>query len=843
MGTGRQKEKGEKALRKRAEELLRKRVGDVEPETLSAEEARRLVHELQVHQIELEMQNEELRLSQEMLEESRQKYTDLYDRAPVGYFTFDREGVILGVNLTGASLLGVERGSLIGKPFPLYIKRDSQDEFYLHRRSVLEGRKMKTCELKLKTGAGREFHAELESLPAKDNTIRTAVSDITERKRAGEALAESEERYRAIFDQARDGIVLMDYNSGAVLNCNAEFEKQTGRTLEELRAMKIWELRPPDKVEAAKRKFGDVREKGEIAARDLSFLRSDGGVTEVDIVSKVVTIRGKKYIQGITRDITELKKAEEALHVKETAIASSINAIVMADLEGNLTYVNGSFLRLMGYESEEVVLGKPSASFAKDEREGARILEAIREEGGWEGEVVAKREDGSRMVARVSASMVRDANGEPLCMMASFDDITEKKQSEEELRKYRQRLEQMVGERTSELMKVNRQLMDEMEKREAMEDEVLKAQKLESIGILAGGIAHDFNNSLCAILNSISVAKMLLEPEDEAFKRLTTAEAATLRARTFTQQLLTFAKGGEPVRKTIAIGRLIRDTADFSLRGSNVNCEHAISKDIWHVHADEGQLAQVISNLVINADQAMPEGGAISVSAENVTLKAEEIPPLTKGKYVRISVSDRGVGIPGNHLPRIFDPYFTTKKGGSGLGLATTYSIVRKHGGHVAVESQVGVGTSFHVYLPASSEKIESRKRKAGRPPAGTARVLLMEDEMLIAKDVVAGLEKLGYSAEHAIDGERAIALYKDAADSGRPFDAVILDLTIRGGMGGRDTIRGLREINKDVKAIVASGYSNDPIMSNFEKYGFSGAISKPYDIYDIVDAIKETLP
>lgn len=376
-----------------------------------------------------------------------------------------------------------------------------------------------------------------------------------------------------------------------------------------------------------------------------------------------------------------------------------------------------------------------------------------------------------------------------------------------------------------------------------LQEEQQKMTKLESVGTLAGGIAHDFNNLLTGIMGNISMAKRHVEPGGKAHRRLDEAEKASERARDLTQQLLTFSRGGAPIKKAIFIGGLIKDTVDFALRGSKVRPEFSIPDDLWTIEADEGQINQVITNITINADEAMPEGGILNVAAKNTTFKRASALPLPMGNYVEIAIEDQGVGISKEHIAKIFDPYFTTKQKGSGLGLATTYSIIRNHGGHITVESVATVGTTFRIYLPASKKATPKKEEERIQPSLlGKGRVLVMDDEETIRELLSADLTEAGYTVELTKDGAEAIERYKKAEESGEPFDVVIMDLTIPGGMGGREAIKQLLEIDPDAKAIVSSGYSTDPVMADYKKYGFSAVVTKPYSVGELEKKLRSIL-
>ncbi len=380
--------------------------------------------------------------------------------------------------------------------------------------------------------------------------------------------------------------------------------------------------------------------------------------------------------------------------------------------------------------------------------------------------------------------------------------------------------------------------------RKKMQDELLKAQKLESLGLLAGGIAHGFNNILTAILGNLSLARMQLNPCKGAAKRLSECEKAAIQACDLAQQLLTFSVGGEPVKKPIDPVPLIRNAVSLVLRGTNVRSEMKLADDLWHVEADSGQFSQALRNMLINSLQAMPEGGEVIVRAGNETLGENNPHQLVPGDYLKISIEDHGCGIPSEILTRIFDPYFTTKAQATGVGLSAVYSIFKRHGGTVEVSSTVGKGSCFSVYLPAlPGFKPEDETVNICDEAQGSCRVLIMDDEELIREIASEILMFTGYEVESCADGKEALRLYKAARKENTPFHAVILDLTVPGGMGGKETAAQLLRIDPGAVLIVSSGYSNDPVIANYREYGFSGAINKPFDADALAMELDRLIP
>ena len=413
---------------------------------------------------------------------------------------------------------------------------------------------------------------------------------------------------------------------------------------------------------------------------------------------------------------------------------------------------------------------------------------------------------------------------------------------EEQLLKAHNELEQRVEERTAALAQANAALLEQMAERQRMEDELLKARKIKSVGVLAAGIAHDFNNLLTGILGYVSLAKVVAQTDAKVVAYLTEAEQACQRATALTQQLLTFAKGGAPVRHTVSLVELLRECVGFVLRGANVRGDIQTAADLWPVDVDAGQINQVIHNIVLNAMQAMPGGGTVQVRAENVVLAAGVPFPLPEGRYVKITVQDSGRGIPKEVLSNIFDPYFTTKAEGSGLGLTTAYAIVIKHEGYITITSEVGVGTTVVIYLPASQKATVSAQTHAFIPLSGSGRILVMDDEAMVRNVLRQLLESLEYTVECVQDGTEAVAAYQRAQAAGQPFAVVILDYTIPGGMGGLEALARLRAIDPQVTALISSGYTNNPVVADWAYYGFSGVVAKPYTIAQLQEALHNVL-
>lgn len=631
---------------------------------------------------------------------------------------------------------------------------------------------------------------------------------------ASQVIKEREERYKTLTNNLNVGVYRNTPGvRGKFIEVNPACVEMFGYgSREELLAVDVADLyqNPEDRQLLANELVGS----GFVKNIELQLKKKDGAsfVASVSAVAIKNEAGEVIFFDGIIEDVTERKKMEESLRESEEryrhVAEDSIDGIVLAQ-DGLTVYANNAFCRMFGYEKEEII-GESDVKVIAP-RDQALIQD--RTQRRLKGAEVQNRyvttgltKDGTEIIIDVSASTPFTYKGKPT-VLAILRDTTEKRR---------------------------------------MEEEILKAQKLESIGTLAGGIAHDFNNILGAAMGNISLAQLYAESDglsDRIQERLAEADRATIQMEDLTKQLLIFSKGGIPIKELSSIGELLKGSAELMLRGSNVGSEFSIPDGLWLVEFDAGQMNQVINNMIINAKQAMSEGGVIRICAENVDLKAEAGLPLEPGVYVKISIQDQGSGIPEDHIQRIFDPFFTTKQTGSGLGLATSYSIIQRHGGHISVESKLGFGTTFQIFLPASpGATVIEKKKEEDKPIRGKGKILVMDDEKYIRDTAARILVSLGYRVVTVIDGDEAIEVYKDAKKSANPFDAVIIDLTIPAGMGGSETIRNLIEIDHEVNAIVSSGYSNDPIMAKFREYGFKGTIAKPYKVMELSEVLHEVL-
>jgi two-component system, cell cycle sensor histidine kinase and response regulator CckA len=642
--------------------------------------------------------------------------------------------------------------------------------------------------------------------------LTRAIRYAVERKRAQQLLRHSEEKFRAFFESAGIGATQLDLATGRFLKVNARFCQITGYSQEELRAMTFRDITHPEDLERDSEGFlRMVSGKAPDYVAEKRYIRKDRCIVWVQISATLVRDAYGKPLgtAGIVQDITMRKQAEEKLRASEERFRAAVDyfpdVFVIYNAERQLQFVNAAAQKLVNMPLE-AFLGKRIEEITPPEihSQWLPLLErAMASRSVVSGEITLPLPD-NYIIQNSTFVPLLDDHGRIFQVLGIAQDITARKKIEEERQ---------------------------------------KSQKLESIGLLAGGIAHDFNNILTAILGNITLAKMVLPPGDKSADRLTLAEQASLRARNLAQQLLTFAKGGAPIKETISVPHLLEESAALALRGSRIKGQYFFPADLWPIEADESQLLQAINNLTINAVQAMPGGGILEFHAANDLLTPENKFGLPAGKYVRIAIRDHGSGIPKKDQQRIFDPYFTTKETGSGLGLTISFSIVKRHGGTIIVDSTPDEGSTFTLFLPAAAEiEVGPQAEDERELIPGNSRVLVMDDDEAVKEIASEMLQHLGYRVATANDGAAAIAAYRQAMAAGEPFDAVIMDLTVPAGMGGKETVRRLLAIDPQARVIVSSGYGNDPIMSDYAEYGFKGVIPKPYRMKELGRALQKVI-
>jgi PAS domain S-box-containing protein len=637
--------------------------------------------------------------------------------------------------------------------------------------------------------------------------------EVVEHIHNKEALQRSEERFRGVVERNFDVIFMLD-TKGRFIYVSPSVISASGYRIDEMVGKLFQEFLPEDMLEISILLFGDLLKGKEVIGFETFFYKKDGTRLSIEInLSPIVTEGEVTGIQGVARDITERKLAEEALMEEKERLSITLRSIaegvIATDIKWRVHLMNKIAEDMTGWRQDDV-LGKNLNDV---------LLLVYKKTGAKKDFTKFVTLQDSTEVLRPNTVLVRRDKTERIVSGRTAP--------------IRDRSSKIIG-----YVIIIRDITDEVK----FHSEIMKIEKLESIGILAGGIAHDFNNILTAIMGNVNLAKLIAQENPRLNEILDDAEKASQRAQELTQQFLTFAKGGAPVRQIASAEEIIKDSSRFILRGSDVRCAFNFQNGLWPVNVDVGQLSQVIQNLVINADQAMPEGGDITISTENVIVSPESVLPVRTGRYVKITISDTGIGIPLENIPRIFDPYFSTKSDGNGLGLTSTYSIIKGHEGHISVESQVGKGTTFYVYLPSSDAVGEAAKPKNESSYRGKGRVLFMDDDEAVNSTSKKMLEHLGFTVEIAQDGDRAVELYQRSMQEGAPFDLVILDLTIPGGMGGKKTIEKLVAMDKNIKAIVSSGYSNDMIMASCREFGFKGVIAKPYRIDELARVVEQVM-
>jgi len=686
--------------------------------------------------------------------------------------------------------LGIAAAVLI-----LYIRSRRSAEESLERLSIEHEKKIET---------------RTEELMKSNADLR---QKITEMKQTEAVLAESRLKHMTLFQQTPNPVFVVDEDYH-FSDYNEKMLELLECTLDELLVMDARNFVPENLLVQL---FEAQAPSKEIRGFETHF--EVNGKTKTLLLNIVpLMLSGKKFVYGVGQEVTELKQGQDILREHEMFWKEVIDvlpgSVIISGRDGTVEYVNDGFLKVFGLSRDDLPTIDAWLRKAYPDKSLRDIVS-----GSWLHASTAKKLTGESIQTIESKITTRDG---------SF--------LEKELR--------FIPVQDAVITIIN-----DIPKKKLSEDRTPLSRNQESIETLAAGIAHDFNNLLLVILGNISLVKTNLTQEDKAFDRLIDAERACMMTKDLIQQLITFSKGGELSKRAVVITPLVMEVARSTLSNTNIRGKYIMSDDIFPVEIDEGQIRQVIHIILRIAKEAMTQGGTVTISFENIRIGRDDYLPLRDGDYVKISFQDEGSGIKKEHLERIFDPYFTTKDAGSqkgvGLGLAIAYSIIKKHNGHIAVESSVGGGTTFHIYLPAFGRELIPDKEltdTSNEMKKKKGKILVMDDAKSVRDVTGAMLTHIGYDVEFAREGREAIALYRGAKESNDPFDAVILDLSVQGGMGGKEAIQLLVEVDPQVKAIISSGFSGDPIMSEYQEYGFKTAILKPYKMEELEQVLERLI-
>jgi PAS domain S-box-containing protein len=759
--------------------------------------------------------DQEQQAAKQALAESEQRYRTVIEQMQDVVYQADAQGRLTMLSPSGADLLGYAGADgMLGADIKstFYFDPAERDRFLAVLRS---SGFVSSYPITLKRQDGTPVQVSTSTHLLFDENgeycgVEGLFRDITAQVAAQQALRASEAKFQSAFEHAPLLMTISVPETGQYLAVNREFCRVSGFTADEVIGRTSVEL---GWLSAAERErvVREFTEQGRVKSLDLVLTAKDGRTIYCDFRAELVTFNGEQRLLSIALDVTEQRLAKLALMQSEERYRELVEQSAAWLWETDATirhiYSNGRVESMLGYPVKEFLTMDIFALLHPEDHEIVRAIvdRAVNDRQGWRECILRwKHHDGSWRFIQSSGMPHYDENGVFAGLHGVDIDVTD---------------------------------------RMRLQEEQDRNQRLESLGLLAGGIAHDFNNILTGIVGNISLARMLIDTDSKAQERLQKSEQACKRAVNLTRQLLTFARGGEPVKQKTDVVRLLHESAEFSLRGSGISFDLAQPPEPWTVEADEGQLTQVFNNLLLNAAHSMPGGGQISLRVFNCQLGQEESILTRAGDFVRITISDQGSGIPPEHLSKIFDPYFTTKSHGTGLGLTSAYSIVKKHGGQLSVSSEVGKGSCFEILLPADPGSApEAVPAAVPGFQAGNGRILVMDDEESLREVLLEMLTALGYAPVSCSSGSEAICRYQEALARGDRFTAVILDLTVPGGMGGKEAAEQLRTMDQAVVLIAASGYSNDPVMADFRAFGFDGTVAKPFQVPQLAEALHRAI-
>jgi PAS domain S-box-containing protein len=800
--------------------------------------------------------------AEEARKASEERVSSVFSAAPIGIVVLvDR--IFTEVNEGFCEMVGYTRDELLGQSSRMVYLSDEEYEYAGKKYNKIAATGTGTLETLLRHKDGNSLNVILSSAPLDPDDpskgITATALDITERKRAEEAIKESEERFNKAFHASPNLMAVLTLDEGRFIDANAEHARITGYERREIIGKTTLELNLWVNPEQRKEFYRIINTEGRLKDYEILMRTKSSEIRTLLFSAEQITLRGTNCLVVSALDITERKEAEERINHLNLMLRSvrNVSQLITREKDRSLLIqkVCDNLVESHSFKSTWIVLLDENQqpiiwAGSNTNKEFPNLIDSMKR--GEMPQCVKKALSNKQVV--ITQNPEATCRGCPaLCGNSDTSSITARLEIEGNIYGV------LCSSTSSKLIQDAEEIslfseiatdiafalhdIELVAANELREQESLRMAKMETIGMLAGGIAHDFNNLLTGIMGNIGLVKTYVSSSDPTYEMLDEAEAAAVRARDLTQQLLTFAKGGKPLKKLVNSADLIKESAEFALRGSKVKLELSLPDDLWPIEADEGQISQVINNLIINADEAMPGGGTLKINAENQAVKKSDALPIQRGNYIRIDIADTGIGMSEEQLQRIFEPYFTTKQKGSGLGLTTAYSVVKNHNGAIIVKSIQNKGSTFQIYLPATKKVLKGAK-KLTVEESGQAggKVLVMDDEEIIRKMLTNMLGMAGYIVEVSADGVEALEKYQQAKKARDPFNAVIMDLTIPGGMGGKEAVKKLLEIDPEATVIVSSGYATDPIMSDYKKYGFKAVIAKPYSVKQLRDLLSKLL-
>ena len=812
--------------------------------------------DLSVANQRLHLEITERKQAEEAITEMNARLQTLLQAMPDMVFFKDVKGKHLLVNKAVEEFTGHREDELLGRTNDELLPRDLAEYCNKSDESVVKSGVSLHFEERLinKKGEVRFFDTVKSPIYSSEGNILGMVGvsrDITERKVAEEALKENEKTLRTITDTAKDAIVMMD-EKGNISFWNPAAEKIFGYTKEEALGRELHSFLGHKKhYESYEKGFNVFKEtgKGSVIGKtlELEAIRKDGTEFPIELSLSAIQIKGIWFATGIIRDITARKRAEENLKLFSDVIEEAIDGVQIVDLTGHIVYSNNAVSEIYGLAVDEM-MGKNVNELNADKEFADRvIIPAIKEVGRWSGELMVNHKDGHIFPIWLSASLVKDHKGNPMAMVGIIRDITERKQVEEELKRHRENLEDLVEERTTELKMANEQLQMEMTERKKLEEQLYHAQKIEAVGQLAGGIAHDFNNILTAIIGNANILQMKIDAESPLNKYMNRIVSSAERASNLTKSLLTFSRKREITPMPVKVNSMLTGVEKIlqSIIGEDIKLEVVIIDKELVVMADSGQIEQVLINLATNARDAMADkGGFLTIKSDSIELDENIIKAFGYGEpgmYAHISLTDTGMGMDGETRKRIFEPFFTTKEvgKGTGLGLAIVYGIIKQHNGFIDFQSEPGKGTSFDVYLPLTSAKVvKSEAREHSNPEGGTETILLAEDDTDVRKIIKYALEDCGYTVIEAGDGEEAINKFMGNKDK---IHFLLSDI-IMPKLNGKEVYEMVKKIKPDIKVLFISGYASDIIHKKVSLDQGLNLMVKPVLMPELLKKVRKIL-